>query len=87
VQAGPRTLSLTGCHFADWAIPAEGAPGIRANGGRLIVNGRDFMAAKSAISLEEGLRAAVVMGNLFRTEEPVSDASGAEVEIGLNTTE
>jgi len=45
------------------------------------------MAAKSAISLEEGLSAAVVMGNLFRTEEPVSDASGAEVEIGLNTTE
>lgn len=87
VKEGPSTLILTGCHFNAWDIPAEGAACIRANGGRLIVNGCDFEAPKPAVSLQEGLVAAVIMGNLFRIPDAIADTSGADVQVGLNASQ
>jgi hypothetical protein len=36
--------------------------------------------------LEKGLKAAVVTGCTFRGGKPVDDRSGADVQVGLNTT-
>ena len=84
---GPSTLSLTSCHFAGWDSANEGEPCIRANGGRLIVNGCEFMAAgKPQMMLEEGLTAAVIMGCTLRGDGGIIDTSGADVQLGLNTT-
>jgi hypothetical protein len=85
-KSGPSTMVLTGCHFAGWDSAGAGDPCIRANGGRLIVNGCEFMSGKEAIALEPGLTAATVFGNLFRSDESVSDTSGADVQMGLNAT-
>jgi hypothetical protein len=87
VKAGPGTLMLTACHFSDWDIAGEGLPCVRASGGRLIVSGCEFMAeGKHPIVLKKGLTAATITGSLFRGRNPVADDSGADVQIGLNTT-
>ena len=85
-HSGPSSLVLTACHFNGWDRAGKGDPCVRAAGGRLIVNGCEFMdEGKRAITLEKGLKAAAVFGCNFRGSNAVADQSGAEVQIGLNT--
>jgi hypothetical protein len=87
-KRGPSTLLLHACHFTGWDAAGEGAPCIRASGGRLGVNGCEFMdPGKVAIVLEKGLVAATLIGNLFRSEGAIQDRSGANVRVGFNTAE
>jgi len=82
---GPSTLVLTGCHYAGWGA---NEPCIRADGGRLIVNGCEFMQeGKAQIVLRPGLTAATIFGCLLRGPEAIADTSGGDVQIGLNTTQ
>ena len=85
VKHGPSTVILSACHFAGWDSKGIGAPCVRADGGRLIVNGCEFMEGKRQIALEKGLTAATITGCLLRGEEAVKDSSEADVQIGLNT--
>lgn len=86
VKLGPSTLLVTACHFSGWDSGGQGLPCIRAAGGRISVNGCEFMAeGKQPILLEEGLTAATITGNLFRSEQPITDSSGSEVQAGFNT--
>ena len=89
VKLGPSTLMLTACHFAGWDNAGRGHPCLRAAGGRLLVNGCEFMAeGKPQIVLEKGLKAAAITGCLLRGDKAVSDNnSGADVQMGLNTTQ
>ncbi len=85
---GPSTLVLTGCHFTGWDHDRKGDPCIRAAGGRLIVNGCEFMdEGKKPILLEKGLKAATILGCCFRGAKAIDDQSGGDVQIGLNTGE
>jgi hypothetical protein len=85
-HAGPSTLALTACHFTGWNQGRKGDPCIRASGGRLIVNGCEFMDDdKQPILLEKGLKAAAILGCCFRGAKGVEDQSGGDVQIGLNT--
>ena len=86
VKHGPSTLILSACHFAGWDSKNEGRPCISADGGRLIVSGCEFMEGKKQIVLEKGLTAATITGCLLRGKDAVVDESGADVQIGLNTT-
>jgi pectate lyase-like protein len=88
IKRGPSTLMLSACHFTGWDRDGKGAPCIRADGGRLTVNGCEFMDMnKRQIVLSKGLQAATIFGCLLRGTEGVIDQSGADVQIGLNTTE
>jgi hypothetical protein len=42
--------------------------------------------SKQQIALDKGLKAAAITGCLLRGDKPVSDNSGADVQIGLNTS-
>ena len=87
VKQGPSTLMLSSCHFAGWDSKGEGKPCITANGGRLVVNGCEFMAeGKKQIVLEKGLVAATVLGCLLRGDGCILNNSDADVQIGLNTS-
>lgn len=87
VKLGPSTLVLSACHFAGWDVAAKGVPCITASGGRLMVNGCEFMPQdKQAVVLKNGLTAATVLGCMFRTEQAVLNESDAEVQIGMNTS-
>jgi hypothetical protein len=86
-KSGPSTLILNACHFAGWDSANKGAACISASGGRLVVSGCEFMPeGKLAISLEPGLLAATVFGNLFRGEKAVRNTSTGDVQVGLNST-
>ncbi len=87
IKEGPSTLVLSATHFAGWDSQGKGKPCIRANGGRLIVNACEFMTDKKQIVLEKGLKAATITGCLLRGKDAIDDASGAEVQMGLNTTD
>lgn len=85
VKHGPSTLTLTACHFTGWDAAGTGEPCIRADGGRLIVNGCEFMdQGKWQIQLEEGLVAASVFGCLLRGDGIVNRSRG-QVQVGLNS--
>jgi len=87
VKRGPSTLMLTSCHFTGWDAKGKGEPCIRASGGRLVVNGCEFMdKGKKQIVLEKGLTAATVTGCLLRGDKGIVNKSDADVQIGLNTT-
>ncbi len=83
---GPCLVSLTSCHFNGWGQADPAAPCVRASKGRLIVSGCDFMESKAAIRLEKGLTSAAIYGCAFRGDKAVLDESGADVQMGVNTT-
>jgi hypothetical protein len=41
---------------------------------------------KHAITLEKGVKTAAVLGCAFRVPDAISDHSGTDVQIGLNTS-
>jgi hypothetical protein len=85
-HAGASPLLLTACHFTGWDHAAEGDPCIRASGRHLLVNGCEFLdEGKRAIILEKGLKAATILGCMWRGQDAIEDHSGADVKIGLNT--
>ena len=86
VKQGPSSLILNACHFAGWDSKGTGVPCVRADGGRLVVNGCEFMEGKRQIVLEKGVTAATITSCLLRGDSGIIDNSGADVQIGLNTT-
>lgn len=86
VKHGPSSLILSACHFAGWDSKNEGKACIRADSGRLVVNGCEFMQGKKQIVLEKGLTATTITGCLLRGEKGIINNSDADVQIGLNTT-
>lgn len=87
VPRGPSTLTLTSCHFTEWDSKGTGAPCVCANGGRIMINGYEFMdEGKQRIVLETGLIAATIIGYLLRDDGGIVDNSNADIQIGLNTT-
>jgi hypothetical protein len=82
---GKGQVSFENCHFTGWDQAGEKSPAIRASGGGLSVIGCDFMDEKKLqIVIEQGLDAAVIMGNRLRGLERIENRSSAEVEKGLN---
>lgn len=88
IKHGPSTLMLTSCHFTGWDARKTGEPCIRADSGRLMVNGCEFMdKGNKQIVLEKGLTAATITGCLLRGDSGIIDNSSADVQIGFNTTD
>ena len=85
IKQGPSSLILNACHFAGWDSKGTGVACVRADGGRLVVNGCEFMEGKRQIVLEKGVTAATITSCLLRGKDAIEDSSGADVQIGLNT--
>ena len=86
-HSGDSSLVLTACHFNGWDWTKKGEACVRADNGRLIVNGCDFQdAGKQPIRLEKGLKAASIFGCAFRHATPVDNQAKGDVQVGLNTT-
>lgn len=82
---GQGTVIFTACHFQGWARIHPDAPAILAHGGKLIVNGCEFIdGQKRHITLEEGVQSAAVFGNHFTGGAKIENRSKGNVEIGFN---
>jgi hypothetical protein len=83
---GPSSLMLTASHFTGWDYDKAGRACIRASGGRVILNGCEFVDEnKQAVLLEKGLKAASIVGCSFRGKNSITDLSGADVQTGFNS--
>lgn len=85
---GMNTVTLNGCHFADWGMEDKTAPCIRIDGGAALINSCDFFdARKTQIAIGEKARAVAVTGCRLRGGERIENRSeSADVQIGLNVT-
>jgi len=82
---GDGTMIFTSCHFYGWAKKDKQAPAILAHGGKLIVNGCEFIDEnKNQVTLEEGVQSAALFGNHFTGGAKIDNRSKGKVEIGLN---
>ena len=82
---GNGTVIFTACHFQGWARTNNDAPAIVAHGGKLIVNGCDFLdEGKRQVKLEEKVQSASIFGNHFTGGAKIENRSNGNIEIGLN---
>ncbi len=81
---GSGAVSFSQCNFCEWDHSAQGLAAIEANAGSLVVQGSFFWQDKLHLNLSEGLRSAVIQGNLFRRGPQIEDSS-TNVQQGLNT--
>ena len=85
VLDGAGTVIFTACHFQGWARVHPDAPAIWAKGGRLILNGCDFLDENKAhLRLEPPVHSAAVFGNHFPGGARIENHARGRVEIGLN---
>jgi len=74
--AGTGTVGFGDCTFVQWDGRNKGFEAIRASGGSLIVRGCEFREDKNHISIEKGVRRAIISDNLtpkslhMRSDDP-----------------
>ena len=79
--AGRGTVGFSDCTFVQWDSKKEGRPALRAEGGSLIVRGCEFQENKAHLELGEGVRRAVITGNLFTGKPRIVNRSKGQVAI------
>jgi len=80
VIGGRNTVTLTGCHFAGWAVSDKAAPCIRIAGGTAILTACDFMNdRKCQFVIEKGAQGAVVNGCRLRGGAKIENRAGRHV--------
>ncbi len=88
INDGSGTVTLSACHFANWAVADREAPCIRINNGAAILQGCDFMNAnKNQIVVGKEARGVSVTGCRLRGGVKIDDQSkDAEVVLSGNLT-
>ncbi len=82
---GSGTVIFTSCHFEGWARQNPETPAIIVEGGKMIVNGCEFIdESKNHIQLKSGVQAASIFGNHFPGGAKIENKTNGKVEMGLN---
>jgi Pectate lyase superfamily protein len=82
--AGQGTVGFSDCTFVQWDHPQKGRAALQAEGGSLMVRGCEFQEDKAQLELGEGLRRAVITGNLFPGQPRITNHSQGQVVISDN---
>lgn len=85
--AGRGTVGFSDCSFVQWDRNREGRYAIQAESGTLLVRGCEFRAPRPQVSLGEGVRRAVVSGNVFSREEQIRNESKGSVVVADNVAD
>jgi hypothetical protein len=85
--AGKGTVGFGDCVFVQWDRKKEGRAALQVEGGTVLVRGCEFQENKPAIDLGEGVRRAVVTGNIFTGKTGVANRSKGQVAISDNVGE
>ncbi len=85
--AGRGTVGFSDCTFVQWDRKQTGLPALRVEGGSLIVRGCEFQERKPQIELGEGVRRAVITGNLIAGKPMITNRSKGNVAIADNTSD
>jgi hypothetical protein len=82
------TVGFSDCTFVEWGGKANDLPAIAATAGTVIIRGCEFNKRAPAMNLGEGVRRAVITGNVFSLPEAnagIVNKSTGNVQIGLNS--
>ena len=82
---GAGMVGFSDCTFVQWGKQGEVAA-IQAASGSVIISGCDFRQDKAHISLGAGVSRAIISGNMFSGPAKIQNASGKDVQIGLNAS-
>jgi hypothetical protein len=82
---GAGMVGFSDCTFVQWGKQGEVAA-IQAAGGSVMIRGCDFRQNKAHISLGAGVSRAIISGNMFNGPAKIQNASGKDVQIGLNAS-
>lgn len=85
--AGRGTVGFSDCSFVQWDRNQEGRHAIQAESGTLLVRGCEFRAPRPQVSLGEGVRRAVISGNVFSGAEQIRNESKGSVVIAGNAAD
>lgn len=85
--AGRGTVGFGDCTFVQWDSQKEGRHAIQATGGTVLVRGCEFREAKPQIELGEGVRRAVITGNVITGPARIANQSKGSVQIANNAAE
>jgi len=81
--AGNGTVGFSECTFVQWGHDGDRAA-IQANSGAILIRGCEFRQDEQHIALAEGVRSAIITGNLFRGTPRIAHLAGDQMQIGLN---
>ncbi len=82
---GSGIAIFSSCHFSGWARVNPESAAIVGHGGKLILNGCEFLDEnKNHVKLEENVQSAAIFGNHFTGGAKIENLSKGKVEIGLN---
>jgi hypothetical protein len=81
--AGAGTVGLNDCTFVQWGKEGERAA-IQVSSGSILLRGCEFLEDKPHVLLGDGVRRAVVSGNLFAGSAKIQNHSRGDIQIGLN---
>lgn len=82
--AGQGTVGFGDCTFVQWDAKREGRAALQATGGTLLVRGCEFREDKPQIELGEGVRRAIVAGNIVTGELRITHRGTGSVRISDN---
>jgi hypothetical protein len=83
---GEGTVGFSDCTFVQWGKEGEDRAAIHASSGSVLIRGCEFRQKKQHIYLGESVDRAVITGNLFAGPARIQNASGNDVQIGLNAS-
>lgn len=81
---GQGTVGFSDCTFVQWGEEGDRAA-IQASSGNVLIRGCEFRQKKQHIVLGKYVDSAVITGNLFAGPARIQNASGNDVQIGLNS--
>jgi hypothetical protein len=85
--AGRGTVGFSDCTFVQWDSQKENRHALQVQGGSIIVRGCEFRADRPQIDLAEGVKRAVITGNLMKGPLRIANRSKGWVELGANAGE
>jgi len=85
--AGKGTVGFSDCTFVQWDRNKEGRHALQIESGTVLVRGCEFRQPRPQISLGEGVRRAVITGNVITGPTQIRNASKGTVKIADNADE
>jgi hypothetical protein len=82
--AGSGTVGFTDCSFVQWDRKKEGRHALQVASGTVVIRGCEFREDKPQIELGEGVRRAVVSGNVLTGPARITNNSKGNVKVGGN---
>jgi hypothetical protein len=81
--AGSGTVGFSDCTFVQWGRDGD-RPAIDVNSGAVLIRGCEFREDKHHIALRDGVRGAIITGNLFRGTPRIAHTPDSNIQAGFN---